>query len=531
MLKAGVRMYVDQKLLIAKSDKPIYILPKMANRHGIISGATGTGKTITLKVLAELFSDLGVPVFLSDIKGDLAGMCQPGLNSEGMQKRVAKFGLDEKGWTYKNYPTRFWDIFGEKGHPVRTTISDMGPLLLSRLLGLNDTQAGVLNIVFRVADDKGMLLLDLKDLRAMLSFVAANAKSYVFDYGNIAPQSVGAIQRALLVIEDQGGDKFFGEPALDIKDWMKTDSSGRGYINVLDCVKLFHSPALYSTFLLWMLSELYETLPEIGDQEAPKMIFFFDEAHLLFDDIPKILLNKIEQVVRLIRSKGVGVYFITQNPKDIPDNIAGQLGNRVQHALRAYSPAEQKVIRAAADSFRTNPSFNTAEAISNLTTGEALVSFLQEDGSPAVVERAFILPPQSLMGEIDDLTRKQAISSSEFNAKYDEMIDRESAYELLQLKYERENMEKTEREMLEKRRKEEEAQQKILQKEAEAKEKERIRLEKSIRKTFYGTTTTSKTKTPMERLADNAIGTIGRQVGNQLFRSILGSMLKPTGKK
>lgn len=519
-------MYVDGKLLIAKSDKPIYILPKMANRHGIISGATGTGKTITLKILAESFSDLGVPVFLSDVKGDLAGMCQPGLDNEGMQKRIAKFGLAEKGWTYKSFPTRFWDIFGEKGHPVRTTISDMGPLLLSRLLGLNDTQGGVLNIVFRVADDRGMLLLDLKDLRAMLGYVANNAKSFMLDYGNIAPQSVGAIQRALLAIEDQGGDKFFGEPALDIKDWMRTDNNGHGYINILDCVKLFQSPALYSTFMLWMLSDLYETLPEIGDPEKPRMVFFFDEAHLLFDEIPKVLLNKIEQVVRLIRSKGVGVYFITQNPKDIPENIAAQLGNRVQHALRAYSPAEQKVVRAAADSFRTNPSFNTAEAILQLTTGEALVSLIQEDGSPSVVEKAFMLPPQSLMGGIDDAIRRQVIASSEIYSKYDEMIDRESAYELLQLKYDREAAEKSHSEMQIQRQKTEEEERKRLQKEADIKEKERIRLEKSIRKTFYGTTTTSKTKTPIERFADNAIGTVGRQVGNKLFRSVLGSLLK-----
>ena len=461
-------MYANEKLWIAKAEEPVYLLPKMANRHGLISGATGTGKTITLKVMAESFSDIGVPVFLADIKGDLAGMCRPGIDSEEMQKRIQRFGLAAANFVFKDYPTRFWDIFGQYGHPVRTTISEMGPLLLSRLLGLNDIQSGVLNIVFRVADDKGLMLLDLKDLKAMLNYVASNADSFTIEYGNIAAQSVGAIQRGILTLENQGGDLFFGEPALEIADWMRTGNDGRGYINILHCVKLFQSPALYSTFLLWMLSELFEALPETGDLKKPRMVFFFDEAHLLFDEAPKVLLQKIEQVVRLIRSKGIGVYFITQNPKDIPDSILAQLGNRVQHALRAYSPAEQKVVRAAADTFRPNPKFDTAEAITQLKTGEALVSFLAEDGSPSIVERAFILPPQSLMGSIDDGTRREVMALSDIGPRYDLIVDRESAYELLTMKIKRDAAEKAEEEERTRQ-----------QKEFERAEKERIKQEQS----------------------------------------------------
>ena len=551
-------MYSDDKIWMAKSDKPIYVLPKMANRHGLISGATGTGKTITLKVMAESFSDMGVPVFLADVKGDLAGMCMPGEESEGMKKRIARFGLAEKGFAYKAYPTCFWDVFGEAGHPVRATISEMGPLLLARLLDLNDTQAGVLSIVFRVADDRGMLLLDLKDLRAMLSYVAQNAKSYTLDYGNIAPQSVGAIQRALLTLEDEGGDIFFGEPSLDIEDWMKKDSDGRGFINILHCVRLFQHPSLYATFLLWMLSELYDTLPECGDCDKPKMIFFFDEAHLLFDDAPKVLLQKIEQVVRLIRSKGVGVFFVTQNPKDVPDSIAAQLANRVQHGLRAFSPAEQRVVRAVAETFRVNPAFDTASAILELATGEALVSFLQEDGSPSVVERAFILPPQSLMGGIDEATRRGEIEADAVGHKYDAAVDRDSAYEFLQAKYEREADEKQEDRERARRLKEEEAERRRREREEEEErerqekldaeerkrrlkiedeerrrearrleleERERLRQEKAQRKTFYGTTA-GRGKTPIERMADNAMSSAGRQIASTLVRSILGSLLK-----
>ena len=532
-------MYANEKLWIAMAEKPLYLLPKMANRHGLISGATGTGKTITLKVMAESFSDLGVPVFLADIKGDLAGMCRPGIDSEGMQMRIQRFGLAEANFTYKDYPTRFWDIFGKNGHPVRTTISEMGPLLLARLLDLNETQSGVLNIVFRVADDRGLLLLDLKDLKAMLGYVANNAKDFTIEYGNVAAASVGAIQRALLSIEDQGGDQFFGEPALEITDWMRTSNDGRGYINILHCVELFHSPALYSTFLLWMLSELFETLPEMGDLKKPRMVFFFDEAHLLFNEAPKILLQKIEQVVRLIRSKGVGVYFITQSPKDIPDTVLSQLGNRVQHALRAYSPAEQKVVRAAAETFRPNPAFDTTEAITQLGIGEALVSFLAEDGSPSVVERAFILPPQSQMGVIDESVRREVLALSEIGPKYDVLIDRESAYEYLSMKIKREQAEKKDEETRisrikeDKERAKDEREQQALeekerirqQKEFERTEKERIKQEESTRKTFYGTSK-SKYKTPIEHLADTAMNTVGREVGRQFIRGILGMLIK-----
>ena len=532
-------MYANEKLWIAKAEQPIYLLPKMANRHGLISGATGTGKTITLKVMAESFSDLGVPVFLADIKGDLAGMCRPDIDSEGMQKRIQRFGLAEANFTYKDYPTRFWDVFGKNGHPVRTTVSEMGPLLLGRLLGLNDTQSGVLNIVFRVADDRGLLLLDLKDLKAMLSYVANNAKSFTLEYGNIAAASVGAIQRSILSLEDQGGEQFFGEPELEITDWMRTGNDGRGYINILHCVELFHSPALYSTFLLWMLSELFETLPEMGDLKKPRMVFFFDEAHLLFDEAPKVLLQKIEQVVRLIRSKGVGVYFITQSPRDIPDTILSQLGNRVQHALRAYSPAEQKVVRAAAETFRPNPAFETEEAITQLGTGEALVSFLGEDGSPGIVERAFILPPQSQMGIVDDSVRKEVLALSDIGPKYDVLIDRESAYEYLSMKIKRDQAEREEEEERirhikeEKERAKEEREQQAIeekerirqQREFERTEKQRIKEEQSVRKTIFGTTK-SKYKTPIEHLADTAMNTVGREVGRQFIRGILGMLTK-----
>ncbi|MEA4848528.1 MAG: helicase HerA-like domain-containing protein [Clostridiaceae bacterium] len=498
-------MYSDNKVWIAKGDKPVYLLPNMANRHGLIAGATGTGKTITLKVMAESFSDMGVPVFLTDIKGDLAGLSEQGSDNPDMAGRIAKLGVE--GFSYKAYPVCFWDVLGKGGHPVRTTVSGMGALLLSRLLGLNDTQAGVLNIVFRVADENGMLLLDLKDLRAMLSYVGENAKEYTLKYGNIAPQSIGAIQRSLLVLEDQGGIRFFGEPALEISDWMRTDSDGRGYINILHCAELFHSPALYSTFLLWILSELFETLPETGDVSKPKLVFFFDEAHLLFEDTPKVLLQKIEQVVRLIRSKGVGIYFITQNPMDLPQDVLGQLGNRVQHALRAYTPAEQKTVRAAAQTFRTNPAFDTETAITELGTGEALVSCLDSGGVPGIVERTFILPPQSKFGTIDDFARLRIINSSPVSGKYDSEIDRESAYELLQAKVlQKQLAEKEEKEQLER------------QKQLEAEEKER---ERALRKTSGRT---YNRKTLAERAADNVVGTIGREVGRTLIRGILGSL-------
>ena len=420
-------MYTDNKIWMAKSDKDLFLLPRMANRHGIIAGATGTGKTITMKVMAESFSDMGVPVFLCDVKGDLSGMCQPGVESDSLRERINGFGIEN--FEFRAYPTRFWDIFGEQGHPVRVTVSDMGPTLLGRLFGLTEIQTGVLNIVFRVADDNGLLLLDLKDLRAMLQYVGDNRAEYTTEYGNVSAASIGAIQRALLKFEEEGGERFFGEPMLDINDWMRTDANGRGYINVLTSKRLIASPLVYSTFLLWMMTELYENLPEIGDPEKPKMIFFFDEAHLLFNDAPKALVQKIVQVVKLIRSKGVGIYFISQSPSDIPDDVLAQLSNRVQHALRAYTPAEQKSIRAAAKAFRVNEKFDTETALSELAVGEALVSFLDDEGIPTVVERARILPPQSLMGEGDPSLISSIISSSEFDLKYRESFDRESAYE------------------------------------------------------------------------------------------------------
>ena len=422
-------MYKDGKIWIAQSDKNLYLLPKMANRHGLIAGATGTGKTITMKVLAESFSDMGVPVFFSDVKGDLTGMTTPGNDTEDLQNRIKRFGIE--GWEYKAYPSRFWDIFGEKGTPVRVTVSEMGPTLLARLFGLTEVQSGVMNIVFKVADEHGLLLLDLKDLRAMLQFVGDNRAEFTLQYGNVSTASVGAIQRALLRFEDEGGNIFFGEPDLDIRDWMATDKDGRGYINILSSSRLITSPTVYATFLLWMLSALFEKMPEVGDPEKPKMIFFFDEAHLLFDDAPKALVQKIVQIVKLIRSKGIGVYFVTQSPSDIPDEVLAQLSNRVQHGLRAYTPAEQKAVKAAARSFRVNPAFDTEEAMMALGTGEALVSFLDEKGVPTIVENARILPPQSLMGPADNELVKDIIYNDELDVVYRAPIDRESAYEII----------------------------------------------------------------------------------------------------
>ena len=422
-------MLYENKIWVGTGEKPVMLLPQMANRHGLIAGATGTGKTVSLKVLAEGFSNMGVPVFLADVKGDLAGMVEVGAHSDAIAKRLVQCGVPS--FQYCDFPAVFWDVYGKKGHPVRATVSEMGPTLLSRMLGLNDTQAGVLSILFRIADDEGMLLLDLKDLKAMLAYIGENARNYTLDYGNISTASVGAIQRAVGVLEDEGGDKFFGEPALNIADWMQLSSDGKGVINILAADELFQRPKMYSTFLLWMLSELYELLPEAGDLDKPRMVFFFDEAHLLFNDCPPALLEKLEQVVRLIRSKAVGVYFITQNPCDIPMSVLGQLGNRIQHALRAYTPLDQKAVRTAAQTFRANPKFDTEEAITQLKTGEALVSFLDEDGAPGVVERATILPPQSSMNAISDEVRQEEIRTSYFAGLYDEVVDRESAYEQL----------------------------------------------------------------------------------------------------
>ena len=416
-------------ILIAKDQEEIYLLPKMANRHGLIAGATGTGKSVTLRVMAENFSRLGIPVFMGDVKGDLAGICRPGGDNPKIAERAQFFGLADFG--YQAYPVLFWDVFGEQGHPLRTTISEIGPLLLGRILNLNDTQGGVLALVFKVADDQGWMLLDLKDLRAMLQFVADNAKSLTTEYGNVSAASVGAIQRRLLELEQQGGDKFLGEPALNLDDMMQTDENGHGFINILAADKLMQSPKLYATFLLWMLSELYENLPEVGDLEKPKMVFFFDEAHLLFDDAPEALMQKIEQVVRLIRSKGVGVYFCSQNPLDIPDVVLGQLGNRVQHALRAFTPRDQKAVKAAATTFRQNPAIDVEKAITELGVGEALVSMLEEKGTPGIVRRALIAPPHSKLGAITPTERAAVLQSSLIYGHYENAVDRESAYEIL----------------------------------------------------------------------------------------------------
>ena len=503
-------MRKDNTILVGRGDADAFILPKMANRHGLICGATGTGKTITLKVMAESFSDMGVPVFLADVKGDLAGCVKKGTRSEALDKRLAKIGIDPDTFDYESFPVRFWDVYGEGGHPVRTTVSEMGASLLARLLSLSDVQTGVLSIVFRVADEKGWLLIDLKDLRAMVAYVADHAKELLNQYGNVSPQSAGAIQRALLQLEDAGGSLFFGEPAIDIRDWMQTDENGRGYINILHCAKLYQSPLLYSTFLLWMMAELFEELPEVGDLEKPKLVFFFDEAHLLFNDAPKALVDKVEQVVKLIRSKGVGVYFITQQPSDIPDSVLAQLGNRVQHALRAYTPAEQKAIRAAAQSFRTNPSFDTEEAITALGTGEALVSFLDEKGRPSVVERATILPPQSDMGAIDDGRRKAEIHADDLFGRYETAVDRESAYELLTAE------QKKAQEEAEKAKEEEE---KAKAEAAKQKEKEKAEKEKAKAKA-------AKKKTGMGKVASSAMNTIGRELGKSVSRGILGTLKK-----
>ena len=420
---------MTEPFLIAKSGHDIALEPRMCNRHGLIAGATGTGKTVTLQVIAEQFSSAGVPIFMADVKGDLSGVSQPGGGNPKVLERITQLGLGEYG--FHGFPVTFWDVFGEQGHPVRATVSEMGPLLFGRLLNLNETQGGVLNAVFKIADDNGLLLLDLKDLRAMLEFASANSAQYKTRYGNISAASVGAIQRGLLTLEQQGGDLFFGEPALDLDDLMQTDAQGRGMINILAADKLLLSPAIYATFLLWMLSELFERLPEIGDPDKPKLVFFFDEAHLLFSDAPKTLLDKVEQLVRLIRSKGVGVFFITQNPLDVPDDVLGQLGNRVQHALRAFTPRDQKAVKTAAETFRPNPAVDVQTAITELGVGEALVSFLDAKGTPRMVERAFIIPPHSQIGPIQSTQRDAIITTSVLHDHYGKTIDRESAYEKL----------------------------------------------------------------------------------------------------
>ncbi len=504
-------MLENGKIWVASSDTKQHLLPQMANRHGLIAGATGTGKTTTMKVLAEGFSDMGVPVFFADVKGDLSGTCQPGADSAELRERIDRFGVD--GFTFKGYPTRFWDIWGEFGHPVRVTISDMGPVLLARLLGLTDIQAGVLNIVFKVADEHGLLLLDLKDLRAMLQYVGENRAEFTLSYGNVSSASIGAIQRALLAFEDEGGELFFGEPALDIRDWMRTDTSGRGTINILNSTKLIQSPTVYSTFLLWMLTELFEKLPEVGDLEKPRMIFFFDEAHLLFADAPKALLQKIVQVVKLIRSKGVGVYFISQSASDIPDEVLAQLSNRIQHALRAYTPAEQKSLRATAEAFRVNPAFDTQTALTELGVGEALVSFLDESGTPTVVERSFILPPQSYMGPAEESVVTRLVNADEFDLKYREVVDRESAYEILTKASEELALQQQQEAELA-------AQEKLAAKEAAAAEKQAAKEAAAAEK--EAAKKASDRKKVIERATTNAASSVARSVSTNMVNTVLG---------
>ncbi|MDO9206005.1 helicase HerA-like domain-containing protein [Methylotenera sp.] len=484
-----------EPILVAKNqDISSFILPKMANRHGLIAGATGTGKTVTLQSLAEQFSHIGVPVFMSDVKGDLAGMSQMGGGNPKIEARVQQLALSE--FSYKKCPVTFWDVFGVKGHPVRTTIAEMGPLLLARLLNLNDVQGGVLNAVFKIADDKGWLLLDLKDLRAMMQHAAENAAEYQTNYGNISAASVGAVQRSLLELETQGADQLFGEPALNLDDLMQTDAQGRGIVNILASDKLFNSPRIYATLLLWLLSELFEKMPEAGDLDKPKLVFFFDEAHLLFNDAPQALLQKIEQVVRLIRSKGVGVYFVSQNPLDIPDMVLGQLGNRVQHALRAFTPRDQKAVKSAADTFRSNPKVNVATAITELGVGEALVSFLDEKGIPTPVERTFICPPGSRIGPITDGERVDTVKASNVFGFYEKLVDRESAYEILKVRAE--------------------------QTSTEAKADEGF----DWGGMFGGNkTSTSRADGVFEAAAKSAARAIGSQLGRQIVRGVLGSIL------
>ncbi len=529
-------MYQDNKIWIGKSgSEKVYIHPRMANRHGMIAGATGTGKTVTLKVLAESFSECGVPVFLADVKGDLAGVCRKGDESESIKKRMDSMELEGEGFQFQPCPSAFWDIYGEKGLPLRATVSEMGPLLLSRILELNETQSDILTVIFKIADDEQLLLLDTKDLRSMVQYVSENAGEYSARYGNLAKQSLGAIMRAIVALEAEGGESFFGEPALNLSDWLCRDCDGKGVIQVLDCQKLVQNPAMYSTFLLWMMSELFENLPEVGDKEKPKMIFFFDEAHLLFDSASKSLLGKIEQVVKLIRSKGVGIYFITQSPKDIPDGVLGQLGNKIQHALHAYTPSEQKAVRAAAQSFRENPDFDTVEALTSLEIGEALVSVLDESGIPTIVKKCRILPPQSRMGTITEEERKEEIEGSLLYNRYFQTVDRESAYEILEKKVlaEKEDEEKARKEAEEEkqRQKEEAAAEKQRQKEEAAAEKKKQREEEAARKAAEkkAEAQSKRVKSAMKQTASSAAGTIGREVGNSVGKSLGGSFGKKIG--
>lgn len=501
--------YKGAETLIAKSGIELHITPRMANRHGLITGATGTGKTVSLQVLAESFSLQGVPVFMTDIKGDLSGVSKTGTPGTKIVERIQKLGLE--GYENRGFPVCFWDVFGENGHPMRTTISEMGPLLLSRLLNLNDTQEGVLNLAFKIADESGLLLLDLKDLTSLLEFIGNNRNEFTISYGNISAASIGSIQRNLMVLEQQGAEHFFGEPAFDIHDLLQTDNQGMGMLNILAADKLMQSPRIYSTFLLWLLSELFEELPETGDLEKPKLVFFFDEAHLLFYEAPKILLDKIEQVVRLIRSKGVGVYFITQNPLDIPDSVLGQLGNRIQHALRAYTPRDQKAVRAAATTFRENPSLDVEKTITELGVGEALVSFLDVKGIPMMVERAFILPPCSQIGPIAPEERNLIIRKSSVFGVYEKVLDRVSAFEVLKERMDEQTRKKAE---------EEKAALEAKEKLQKAKEEAALARAEAAKKRANPSILTQITK----QLGRNASRTLGNELGRTLVRGILGSL-------
>ncbi len=512
-------------IFIGKGSSPQALVLKRANRHGLIAGATGTGKTVTLQTIAEGFSREGVPVFLADVKGDIAGMAKAGSDAAAWTgKRAAEIGIAD--YDYEATPAVFWDLFGEKGHPVRTTVSEMGPLLLARLMGLNETQEGVLQIAFRYADDLGLAILDLKDLQAMLAFCGENAGELATKYGNVTKASVGSIQRQLLSLDAQGGAHFFAEPAFEISDFMGVDGRGRGRVNILAADKLMQSPRLYATFLLWLLSELFETLPEVGDPDKPKLVFFFDEAHLLFDEAPDALMDKVEQVVRLVRSKGVGVYFITQNPIDIPEKVAGQLGNRVQHALRAFTPRDQRAIKAAAETFRANPGVDVVTAITELKVGEALVSVLQADGSPSPVERTLVAPPRSRVGPLSDAERAEVINASEFAGKYDEIVDRESAYEKLNARA-AETAQRTEAEKAAALQAKLDAQ---AAKVAAAEAKERAKLEAAQARAAARPQPKSFTEKIVEQAARSAASNIGRQLGGrmggQLLRGLLGSLLK-----
>ena len=491
-------MFINNKILIGKNEKiELYMCLDKINRHGLITGSSGSGKTVTLKVMAESFSEAGIPVFMADVKGDLAGTCKSGIANEKINERLSKLNLQEI-FEYKNFPVVFWDVFGNFGHPIRTTITDVGPIILSKMLGLTEAQSGVLSVAFKIAEDAELELIDLKDLRLLLQHIGDNRKEFTLSYGNISIQSIGGIQRNILILQEQGGDSFFGEPSIDINDFIKFSSeTGYGNINILHAVELFKQPNLYSCFLLWLLTALNHNLPEVGDLEKPKLVFFIDEAHLLFDDMPKYMLTQITQIVKLIRSKGIGLYFISQTPNDIPDEIQAQLGNRVQHSLRAYTPAEQKIVKAVATSFRTNPLINTEEAIMSLGTGEALISFVNENGEPNIVEKATVLPPQSSMGTIDEITRQNVISNSRYNGKYDELIDRESAFE------------------------------KIM---AEIKKQEELEAEQNSNNQ-NNTTNNSNIKTnskskksgaekAFQKATNSAINSFGRKLGNELFKKL-----------